>query len=99
MDHVDLWATSSSRQASTDLQISFLLPTKLGASSRRNVALAGLPVKLTRNQTEMKTLHRTVVSRAQRSEVRKRVEKRLDCEMTSDDMKLQVACVVAAING
>lgn len=63
------------------------------------MALAGLPVKLIRKQTEMKILHRTVVSRAQRSRVRKRVEKMLDCEMTSDDVKLQAACIVAAIDG
>jgi hypothetical protein len=99
MGHVDLWATAPSRQASTELQISFLFPTQPGASPRRSVALAGLPVKLPRKQTEMKTLHRTVVSRAQRSRVRKRVERQLDCEMTSDDMKLQAACIVAAIDG
>lgn len=99
MGHVDLEATPPSREASTELQISCLLPTQPGASSRRSVALAGLPVKLTWKQSEMKTIHRTVVSRAQRLQVRKRVEKRLVCEMTSDSMELQAACVVAAVGG
>lgn len=59
----------------------------------------GVCVNLIRKQPEMKTRHRTVVSRAQRSQVRKRVEKRPDCGMTGDDMKLQAAVVAAAING